>query len=147
MDLNIFNVFPCSCYYYQCSYCLLSRKTSSNGLQCLSNFMPGIFAAATLEQAQPGPLSDSTRGRPAIYIKRIPAAPRDSISCSSSRRHLTGTPRETLSPDYAAEPFSWSTDFLNHRNGERYEMIVVTFMSFSFLAISCTLINNQNKIC
>ena len=105
------------------------------------------LTASMLEQAQPGPLSDSTWGSPEIYIKRIPAAPRDSISCSSSRRHLTVTPRETLSADYPAEPFSWSTDFLNHRNGERYEMIVVMFMSFSFLAISCILINNQNKIC
>lgn len=147
MDLNIFNVFPCSYYYYQCSYYLLARKTSSNGLQCLSNFTSVIFAGAMLEQAQPGPLSDSTRGSPEIYIKRIPAAPRDSISCSSSRRHLTGTPRETLSPDYPAEPFSWSTHFLNHRNGERYETIVVMFMSLSFLVISCTLINNQNKTC
>lgn len=113
VDLNIFNVFPCSCYYYQCSYCLLARKTSSNGLQCLSNFTPVIFAAATLEQVQPGPLSDSTRSSPEIYIKRIPAAPRDSISCSSSRRHLTGTPTRDAEPRLS----SWALQLV-HRLSE-----------------------------
>ena len=43
VDLNIYNVFPCSCYYYRCSCCSLARETSSNGLQCLSNFTPVIF--------------------------------------------------------------------------------------------------------
>lgn len=133
-----------------CSYCIdlhvvhRPRAASRSGLLCLSTFTPVLWQLPCLRK--PNLNLDHLvviHGATRDAHQENPSCPQILHVLLQLRTPSAGTPGETLSPDYPAEPFSWSTGFLNLRNRERDEMIVILLESCGPLAIGYTLTSDQ----